>query len=71
MLALRQVEGLSEASFTAEFGQSPRAYFGAEIDAMKDRGWLWEAGASSGDLRLTSAGRLFADTVAAEFVGAD
>ncbi len=69
-LALRRSEGLSAASFSAEFGGSPRDFFASEIDAMTLRGWLIEGDPSSGDLRLTDAGRLLADSVAAEFVSA-
>ncbi|MBK7948720.1 MAG: radical SAM family heme chaperone HemW [Deltaproteobacteria bacterium] len=67
-LALRQREGLCAAGFEAEFGRTPRGFFEAEVATAVDRGWLEEA--SSGDLRLTPAGRLLADSVAALFVGA-
>jgi oxygen-independent coproporphyrinogen-3 oxidase len=70
-LALRQAEGLSALAFQAEFGGLPRAFFEAEIDAMVRRGWLIEGGRAPGDLRLSDAGRLLADSVAAEFVSAD
>jgi hypothetical protein len=49
----------------------PRAFFEAEIGAMVRRGWLIEGGRAPGDLRLSDAGRLLADSVAAEFVSAD
>ena len=67
-LALRQRSGLSARAFEAEFGGLPRDFFEVEIDAMKLRGWLAEGEPAAGDLRLTSAGRLMADTVAVEFV---
>ena len=70
-LALRQREGLSARVFEAEFGGSPRDFFEAEINRMISRGWLSEGVPAAGDLRLTNAGRLMADSVAAEFVTGD
>ena len=67
-LALRQKEGLSARSFEAEFGGPPRNFFEAEINLVISRGWLSEGAPAAGDLRLTNAGRLMADSVAAEFV---
>jgi len=79
-LALRQLEGLSARRFEAEFGAPPRAFFAAEIEGLVQRGWLAEGegegreearserDAHRGDLRLTRAGRMLADSVAAEFV---
>jgi len=67
-LALRQNEGLSGKAFRAEFGEWPRTFFGDAIDRLTRRGWLVEAEISRGDLGLTPAGRLLADSVAAEFV---
>ena len=67
-LALRQREGLSARVFEAEFGGSPRDFFEAEINRMISCGWLSEGVPAAGDLRLTNAGRLMADSVAAEFV---
>ncbi|MFO0689227.1 MAG: radical SAM family heme chaperone HemW [Myxococcota bacterium] len=68
-LALRQREGLDAGLFEAEFGRPPRGFFAAEIDAAVARGWLAEE--AGGDVRLTRAGRLLADSVAALFVEAD
>lgn len=68
-LALRQVEGLAAAGFEAEFGGPPRRFFEAEIERASAQGWLAEA--ANGDLRLTPAGRLLADSVAALFVEAE
>ena len=68
-LALRQREGLSARRFEAEFGGDPRRFFSPQIEAMAGRGWLLEE--AGGDLRLSPSGRLFADSVAAEFVGAE
>ncbi|MEZ7981598.1 MAG: radical SAM family heme chaperone HemW [Myxococcota bacterium] len=65
-LALRQREGLQAAVFEKEFGGTPRGFFGNEIDGLLGRGWLAEN--AVGDLRLSSEGRLLADSVAAEFV---
>ncbi len=68
-LGLRQVEGLSAAAFAEEFTAPPRAFFDAEIDRLVGMGWLVEG--AGGDLRLSRAGRLVADDVAAEFVGGE
>lgn len=65
-LGLRQLEGLSAAAFAVEFGGPPRAFYTDEIDRLVASGWLLEA--STGDLRLSRAGRLVADDVAAAFV---
>ncbi len=70
-LALRQREGLSALAFEAEFGAPPRSFFGTEIDAVIARGWLVEGEPAALDLRLTNAGRLMADSVAAEFVSGE
>ena len=70
-LALRQREGLSARAFEAEFGGAPRDFFESEIDAAISRGWIDEGVPAVGDLRLTSSGRLMADSVAAEFVSGD
>jgi oxygen-independent coproporphyrinogen III oxidase len=65
-LALRTRSGLDASGFAREFGAPPRAHFGAAIDALRERGLLTESGA--GDLALTAAGRLLADTVFVHFV---
>ena len=65
-LALRQPEGLDAARFAAEFGAPPRTFFAGPIRELCRRGWLVES--DRGDLRLSAAGRLLADSVAAEFV---
>ena len=70
-LALRQREGLSARVFEAEFGGPPREFFAKEIEEMLARGWLCEGERSPGDLCLTSAGCLVADSVAAEFVAGE
>ncbi|MEZ4333430.1 MAG: radical SAM family heme chaperone HemW [Myxococcota bacterium] len=67
-LGLRQREGVSASRFEAEFGAVPRRFFDSEIEIAVASGWLEEGVACFGDLRLTSAGRLQADTVAALFV---
>lgn len=69
-LALRQREGLAAARFEAEFGGPPRAFFGTAIDQAVELGWLQEGQPAHGDLCLTSAGRLVADSVAGLFVEA-
>lgn len=65
-LGLRRGEGVAAAAFAAEFAAPPSAFFGAEIEALVATGLLAESPA--GDLRLTAAGRLLADTVFAHFV---
>lgn len=67
-LALRQREGLARARFEAEFGSPPRSFFEAEIERAAALGWIVEGDPAPGDLRLTPAGRLVADSVAALFV---
>jgi oxygen-independent coproporphyrinogen-3 oxidase len=67
-LALRQREGLSACVFEAEFGGPPREFFEDQIDALIACGWLSEGESAAGDLCLTGAGRLMADSVGAEFV---
>jgi oxygen-independent coproporphyrinogen-3 oxidase len=69
-LGLRQREGLSSRSFESEFGAPPREFYGAAISKLIDRGWIAEGGTFPADLALTAAGRLLADSVAAEFVEA-
>jgi putative oxygen-independent coproporphyrinogen III oxidase len=69
-LALRQREGLSARIFEAEFAGPPRTFFAAEIARAREFGWIEEGGTEPGDLRLTRAGRLVADSVAALFVEA-
>ena len=73
-LALRRREGLACAPFAREFGRPPRTFFEAEIEKALAFGWILEGDPAPGDLRLTPAGRLVADSVAALFVaggGAD
>ena len=66
-LALRRVrDGLSAADFEAEFGAPPRRFFNAQIDELRQRGWIAEG--VRGDLCLTPSGRLVSDTVFALFV---
>jgi oxygen-independent coproporphyrinogen III oxidase len=65
-LALRTRRGLDASGFASEFGAPPRAHWSEAIDALCARGLLTESG--SGDLALTPAGRLLADTVFVHFV---
>jgi oxygen-independent coproporphyrinogen-3 oxidase len=65
-LGLRLSEGLAAGRYEADFGEPPRARFGAEIDALLGRGLLDES--SAGDLRLTARGVLLADMVCEAFV---
>jgi oxygen-independent coproporphyrinogen III oxidase len=65
-LALRTRRGLAAAPFAREFGAAPRALFGEAIDELCAAGLLEESAA--GDLALTQAGRLLADTVFERFV---
>jgi len=69
-LGLRERGGICAARFEAEFGAPPRAHFGAEIEIAIARGWIEEGASAPGDLRLSAAGRLVADSVAALFVEA-
>jgi len=68
-LALRTLAGLDAEGFRSEFGAPPRAFFGEAIDALAAAGLLAEE--SQGNLALTRAGRLLADTVFERFVGGD
>jgi oxygen-independent coproporphyrinogen-3 oxidase len=65
-LALRDTRGLRAESFADEFGASPRKFFGPAIDQLVGAGLLDES--ANGNLRLSTRGRLLADTVSAEFV---
>ncbi|MBB82706.1 MAG: coproporphyrinogen III oxidase [Deltaproteobacteria bacterium] len=65
-LGLRQIEGVAAQAFAEEFGAPPRAFFAEEIDRLVRVEWLVEG--EGGDLRLSRAGRLLADSVGAEFV---
>ncbi len=65
-LALRTADGLAAGRFAAEFGEPPRHFFGARIEALVAAGLLDEG--QGGDLRLTARGRLLCDGVFAEFV---
>lgn len=65
-LALRTRRGLAAAPFAREFGAAPRAFFGGAIDELCAAGLLRESAA--GDLALTQAGRLLADTAFERFV---
>jgi oxygen-independent coproporphyrinogen-3 oxidase len=67
-LALRTRRGLEAARFAREFGAAPRALWGGAIDELCAAGLLEESAA--GDLALTRAGRLLADSVFERFVGA-
>jgi len=66
-LALRTLAGLDAEGFRREFGGPPRAFFAAAIDALAAAGLLAEE--ERGNLALTRAGRLLADTVFEHFVG--
>ena len=65
-LGLRQLAGLAAEDFAADFGESPRHWFGAEIDELLEAELLNEN--TEGDLALTSRGRLLADEVFQRFV---
>jgi coproporphyrinogen III oxidase-like Fe-S oxidoreductase len=64
-LGLR-ASGVAAAPFAGEFGASPRAFFGTQIDALAEAGLLAEA--ANGDLALTPRGWQLADHVSAYFV---
>jgi oxygen-independent coproporphyrinogen-3 oxidase len=65
-LALRTSRGLAAGTFEAEFGVGPREVFGAAIRELTGSGLLEEN--ARGDLRLTPAGWLLADSVFERFV---
>ena len=65
-LSLRTDEGLSVMDFERDFGQSPRAFFGAAIDRLIEDTFLCED--RDGHLRLTESGRRLADWVTSEFI---
>jgi oxygen-independent coproporphyrinogen-3 oxidase len=65
-LGLRTRAGLDAVAFAAEFGAPPRAFFAAEIDALRDAGLLVET--PRGDLRLGARGFLLSDSVFERFV---
>lgn len=65
-LALRTRAGLDARGFLAEFGASPRSFFGTAIDELCAAALVHED--ASGDLHLTSRGRLLSDSVFERFV---
>ena len=65
-LSLRTAEGLDAVTFTAEFGHSPRHFFGSTIDRLVLESLLDER--AEGRLVLTERGRRLADLVAADFI---
>ncbi len=67
-LALRTREGLRAQIFAGAFGAPPRFFFEREISGLIAQDWLAED--SAGDLALTPRGRLFSDSVFAEFMPA-
>jgi len=67
-LALRTAAGLDAASFAAEFGAPPRAYWNAAIDELVAAGLLVEDSARADSLRLTPRGLLLSDSVFLRFV---
>jgi oxygen-independent coproporphyrinogen-3 oxidase len=64
-LGLRKTEGISEAAYSAKFGEDVRARFGKEIERLVGEGLLESVG---GVLRLTSMGVDVSDRVFVEFV---
>jgi oxygen-independent coproporphyrinogen-3 oxidase len=58
--------GVDAARFEDEFGDPPRTFYRAEIEALAGAGLLEEQG--GGDLRLTARGRQLADHVFMHFV---
>ena len=57
-LGLRRVDGLPRSTFRSEFGSDPAMRFAAAISSGQERGLL---DVSADALRLTAAGRLFAN----------
>ena len=58
--------GVDAARFEVEFGEPPRGFYRAEIEALAGAGLLEEQ--EGGDLRLTARGRQLADHVCMHFV---
>ena len=58
--------GVDAARFAREFGEPPRSFYRAEIEALAGAGLLEER--DGGDLRLTARGRQLADHVCMHFV---
>ncbi len=67
MLGLRMIEGIDVSAFRMEMGVDPLSHFAAPIAEYAARGWLELA---DGAIRLTRAGLLLADRVAAGFLAA-
>ncbi len=65
MMWLRLNDGIDTARFAARFGQPPEALFAEALERHTPAGLLENSG---GRIRLTSAGRLLADTVIADFL---
>jgi oxygen-independent coproporphyrinogen-3 oxidase len=65
-LGLRRLEGVSPAAYRLRFGRSLEADFGAEIAELRGLGLLCD---TSGALRLSERGLLFANEVFLRFVG--
>jgi len=65
MLGLRQTAGIDLAEFRSRHGVTVRELAPDVYERFIDSGWLEEA---ENHLRLTLAGRFFADTVVAEFL---
>ena len=65
-LSLRTAEGLDAKIFAAEFGHSPRHFFGSTIDRLILELLLDEG--EEGRLVLTEKGRRLADLVTADFI---
>jgi oxygen-independent coproporphyrinogen-3 oxidase len=66
-LGLRTRRGVDSAAFAAEFGHPPRSFFSGEIELLVGQGLLRER--ATGELALSTRGRLLADSVFAHFVG--
>ena len=58
--------GVDAARFAGEFGEPPRSFYRAQIEALAEAGLLEEQ--DGGDLRLTARGRQLADHVCMHFV---
>ena len=65
-LGFRLLDGISRADYERDFGATPEQHFGEQLEELRELDLICE---SSGHLRLTERGILFADEVFLRFVG--
>ncbi len=66
-LGLRKTKGVSIANFHGKFQMNPLDHFQAEIEQLKEKGWLE---VTDGFIYLTKAGRLLGNEAFQSFLGA-